>query len=143
MTDVSVVETGVRRKRGRPPGSGGLNGHRKLPQVTRDTLDGRTRIAREFEAIVDGISTDLGGADRLSTIQRSLIEAYAGCACVLNDLNTRALRGEPFDLLAYATCVSTLIRTAGRLGVKRVPRDVTTIDEYIASKSKIVTEDAA
>jgi hypothetical protein len=39
--------------------------------------------------------------------------------------NARALRGEPFDLLEYATAVSTLIRTAGKLGIKRVPRDIT------------------
>jgi hypothetical protein len=48
MTDVAVVENEVKRKRGRPLGSfkrENPNGHRKLPQVTRDTLDGRTRIA--------------------------------------------------------------------------------------------------
>ena len=82
------------------------NGHRKLPQITRDSLDGRTRIAHEYDSIVDGISADLGGADRLSVIQRTLIEAYAGVCCVLNDLNARALQGEPFDLLQYATAVS-------------------------------------
>jgi hypothetical protein len=110
-----MVETAIARP----------NGHRKLPQITRDVLDGRTRVAREFETIVSGISQDLGGADRLSTIQKSLVEAYAGMALVLSDLNARALQGETLDLNAYATAVSTLIRTAGRLGVKRVPRDIT------------------
>lgn len=101
------------------------NGHRKLPQITRDSLDGRTRIAHEYDSIVDGISADLGGADRLSVIQRTLIEAYAGVCCVLNDLNARALQGEPFDLLQYATAVSTLTRVANKLGTKRQPRDIT------------------
>ena len=34
----------------------GPNGHQKLPQITRDSLDGRTRIAHEYDSIVDGIS---------------------------------------------------------------------------------------
>jgi hypothetical protein len=116
----------------------GRNGHRKLPQVTRATLDGRTRIAREFATIVDGISTDLGGADRLSTIQRSLIEAYAGVCCVLTDINARALRGEPVDLLSYSTAVSTLTRVANKLGTKRLPRDITPpgVAEYLEHRER-------
>ncbi len=110
--------TPVQKKRG-------PNGHRKLPQITRDSLDGRTRIAHEFRSIVDGISADLGGADRLSTIQRSLIDAYAGVCCVLTDINARALQGEPVDLLQYSTAVSTLTRVAAKLGTKRQPRDLT------------------
>jgi hypothetical protein len=108
----------VKRKRG-------TNRRQKLPQITRDSLDGRTKIAHEYDSIVDGISADLGGADRLSVIQRTLIEAYAGVCCVLNDLNSRALQGEPFDLLQYATAVSTLTRVANKLGTKRQPRDIT------------------
>ena len=92
------------------------NGHRKLPQITRDSLDGRTRITHEFRSIVDGISADLGGADRLSTIQRSLIDAYAGVCCVLTDINARALQGEPVDLLQYSTAVSTLTEGRSQVG---------------------------
>jgi hypothetical protein len=44
---------------------------------------------------------------------------------MLNDINTRALLGEPVDLLAYSQAVSTLVRVAAKLGVRRVPRDVT------------------
>ncbi len=120
--------TPVKRKRGRPLGSlktyapgERRNGHRKLPQITRESLDGRTRI----RSIVDGISADLGGADRLSTIQRSLIDAYAGVCCVLTDINARALQGDPVDLLQYSTAVSTLTRVAAKLGTKRQPRDIT------------------
>ncbi len=114
------------------------NGHRKLPQITRDSLDGRTRIAHEFRSIVDGISADLGGADRLSTIQRSLIDAYAGVCCVLTDLNSRALQGEPFDLLQYATAVSTLTRVANKLGTKRQPRDITPpgVADYLQHRAR-------
>jgi hypothetical protein len=139
MTDVvSATIEPPRRKRGRPPGSGKPNGHRKLPQITRDTLDHRTRIAREFSSIVEGISNDLGGADRLSTIQRSLIEAFAGVCCVLTDLNARALRGEPYDLLEGATCASTLVRISNKLGVKRQARDITPpgVADYLQHKER-------
>lgn len=59
-------------------------------------------------------------------------------ALVLSDLNARALQGETLDLNAYATAVSTLIRTAGRLGVKRVPRDITPpgVAEYLQHRER-------
>jgi hypothetical protein len=135
-------------KRGRPrihaPGErrfaqpGDRNSHRPLPQITRDSLDGRTKVAHAYESIVDGISNDLGGADRLSTIQRTLIEAYAGVCCVLADLNARALQGEPFDLFQYATAVSTLTRVAQKLGTKRQPRDITppAVSDYLQHRAR-------
>jgi hypothetical protein len=53
---------------------------------TATTWDGRTNVARKFDSMVAGIVSDLGGADTLSTVQRNLIEAFAGASALLNHL---------------------------------------------------------
>jgi hypothetical protein len=123
----------VPRRRGRP------NGHRKVELLDRDALDCRSREARLFDAIASGIASDLGGSDRLSTIQTSLIEAFAGAACVLSSINTRAMTGEEaIDLVAYSTCVSTLVRVANKIGIRRLPRDITPpgVADYLQHKER-------
>jgi hypothetical protein len=115
------------------------NGHKKARLLSRNALDGRTTAAKQFEAIASGIAADLGGEDRLSTVQKHLVEAFAGCACVLSDINTRAMRGEePIDLLAYSTAVSTLTRVAAKLGMKRVARELNPpgVAEYLQHKER-------
>ena len=83
-------------------------------------------VAKQFDAIASSIAEDLGGEDQLSTVQKHLIEAFAGCAVVLSDINTRAMTGaEAIDLLAYSTAVSTLVRVANKIGLRRIPKDVT------------------
>jgi hypothetical protein len=95
----------------------------KLRLLARERLDGRTRVRRQFDAISAGIAADLGGEDQLSTVQKHLVEAFAGCAITLNDLNARAMLGEAIDIMAYSTAVSTLVRVAAKLGMARQPRD--------------------
>jgi YjbE family integral membrane protein len=63
------------------------------PQLlTRRELDGRTGAAKLFDPLVTGIEADLGGSDQLSTIERALVEAFAGAAVTLHNLNTRPIR---------------------------------------------------
>jgi hypothetical protein len=96
------------------------------PQLlTRDQLDGRTNAAKMFDQLVADIESDLGGRDRLSTIQRSLIEGFVGAAVTLHSLNVRLALGQDIDLAQHAQAVSAMVRVATRLGVRRVPRDVT------------------
>jgi hypothetical protein len=59
------------------------------PQLlTRDQLDGRTNAAKFFDQLVADIEADLGGREHLSTIERALVEAFAGAAVTLYHLNT-------------------------------------------------------
>jgi hypothetical protein len=75
----------------------------------------------------------------LSTVQKHLVEAFAGCAVVLSDINTRAMTGvEPIDLLAYSTAVSTLTRVAAKIGMKRVARELNSpgVAEYLQHRER-------
>jgi hypothetical protein len=103
------------------PARTGRDGRGKVRLLSRDALDGRTKARKQFDAIASGIAADLGGEDRLSTVQKHLVEAFAGCALTLNDINARALLGEPVDLLAYSQLMS-LVRQERRIGaVRNIP----------------------
>jgi hypothetical protein len=95
------------------------------PQLlTRDQLDGRTNAAKAFDRLVADIESDLGGSDRLSTIERSLIEGFAGAAVTLQHLNTQLALGQEIDLSQHAQAVSAMVRVASRLGLQRRMKDV-------------------
>lgn len=95
------------------------------PQLlTRAQLDGRTNAAKEFDRLVSAIEADMGGHDQLSTIEVALIEAFAGAAVTLNNLNTRLALGQEIDLSQHAQAVSGMVRVASRLGLQRRAKDV-------------------
>jgi hypothetical protein len=106
----------------------------KLRVLTRDNLDGRTKAAQQFDAIASGIAEDLGGEDRLSTVAKHLVEAFAGAALHVNDLNARLLLGEKVDIVNHAQAISAMVRVASRIGIHRIARDVTPPDvaDYVA-----------
>jgi len=97
----------------------------KLRLLTRESLDGRTKAAQKFDAVARAIAEDLGGEDHLSAIQKHLVEAFAGVSIHLGDLHARLLLGEKIDICEHATAVSTMVRIAQRVGVRRTQRDVT------------------
>jgi hypothetical protein len=97
----------------------------KFQPLTRSALDGRTTAAKLYDRLVLNIQNDLGGADACSTIENTLIEAFAGAAVRVNDQNARMLSGEEVPIGEIALAISALVRAASRIGLKRVPRDVT------------------
>jgi hypothetical protein len=104
----------------------------KLRLLTRDQLDGRTKAAQKFDAVAHAIAEDLGGEDRLSAIEKHLVEAFAGVSIHLGDIHARLLLGERINICEHATAVSTMVRIASRVGVRRVVRDVTpTVGDYV------------
>jgi hypothetical protein len=91
--------------------------------LTRAELDGRTNAAKLFDHIVGSITKDLGGD--VSTVTEHLICAFAGAALVLEDANVRLLTGREFDPGALCQAVTAMVRVGQRLGLTRVPKDVT------------------
>jgi hypothetical protein len=99
-------------------------------------------IAEKFEALVSGIASDLGGMDYLTTVQRQLVDAFAGAAINIQDLNARLLLGEEVDLTKHATAVSTLVRLAARIGTARVSRNVgeSVLTKYLVDTAELVDD---
>jgi hypothetical protein len=96
--------------------------------LNRESLDGRTIVAKVFDRLVEQIHADLGGRDQLSAIELALVEAFAGGAVTLDNLNTRILTGAEIDnamVAMHAQAISAMVRVASRLGLQRRQRDVT------------------
>jgi hypothetical protein len=102
-----------------------LDKKRTQPQLlSRAQLDGRTGAAKEFDRLVVAIEADLGGHDQLSAIEIALVEAFAGAAVTLNNLNTQLALGQEIDFSQHAQCVGAMVRVASRLGLQRRMKDV-------------------
>jgi hypothetical protein len=115
MHETSIDENRARSR----PSRGGGNSHRKLRLLNRNELDGRTTAAKTFDAIARAISRDLGGEDQLSTVQKHLVEAFAGIALHVGDCNARLLLGELVDITEHSQAASTMVRLAQRIGLQR------------------------
>ena len=101
------------------------SGKATRPQLlTRRELDGRTNAAKYFDQLVVDIENDLAGRDQLSTIERALIEAFAGASVSLQNLNTKLALGQDIDLSQLSQVVGAMVRVATRLGLSRRSRAV-------------------
>jgi hypothetical protein len=106
----------------------------KTRLLTRSQIDKRTAAAQEFDAIAKAIAQDLGGEDRLSTVQKHLVEAFAGCAIHVGHINALLALGQDVDILVHSNAISTMCRVASRIGTQRIARDVTpSVKDYVAS----------
>ncbi len=96
------------------------NGRNVLPNV-----DGRSLVARRYRDIADAILIDQGGVDRCSESRQQLIRRFAAAAVLAEQMESRLANGEQIDIAEHATLSSTLVRLAAKIGIDRVPRDVT------------------
>ena len=72
---------------------------------------------------------------QLYAIEKSLIQAYAGSAILLDDLNAHVVLGQEIDVGTHAQMTSALVRIPSRLGLQRRHHAVTpTVEEYLRSK---------
>ena len=99
-------------------------------------VDGRSALARRFKEVFGEISADLGGFDRMSEGQRQLARRCALLSVECERLEGQAVLGAEFDLDTYGQLTDRLGRAFQRLGMKRVPRDVTPSLASIVQKHK-------
>ena len=107
--------------------------------MNRSSLDGRTAVAKVYDQLVAQIHADLGGRDRLSAIELSLVEAFAGASVTLDHLNTRLLAGAELTQALVgmaAVASSTMVRVAMRLGIERRAKIVPSLDEFLAMRAR-------
>jgi hypothetical protein len=87
--------------------------------------DPNSAWARRFHDLASAHAVDLGGADRLSSSQLSLIRRCAAIQCELERMEARLSRGESVDLDVFTRTASHLRRIFETLGIERKPRNVT------------------
>jgi hypothetical protein len=103
-------------------------------------LEQATDSARFFGRMVRAIESDLGGRRGLSRIQTELVHAFCGAATAVNYLNRQVILGEgsEIDFSGFAVLASTMLRIGSKLGLRRIPRDVTpTVTDYLASLKQV------
>lgn len=107
--------------------------------INRDFLDGRWAVAKAYDSLVAAIHQDLGGADRMSTIELGLAEAFAGAKIVFGSINTKILTGAeitPAIANMHALSVSAMVRCASKLGTARRAKPIPSLNEWLAQKAR-------
>jgi hypothetical protein len=87
-------------------------------------LDGRSSAARRFRDLVNSYIADMGGADSCSDIKLGLLRRLAAVTVQAEVLEAKMINGEQVDIATLCTLASTTVRLSQRLGIERVPRDV-------------------
>jgi hypothetical protein len=90
--------------------------------------------ARRFYSIITrGIVSDLGGTDAVPTALRELIASFAGCATLLRTQNEKIIAGDAAEVVVsdYAVLVSSLVKLGSRIGLRRVPKEVVSLENYL------------
>ena len=99
-----------------------------------DQLDGRTGIAQLMRERYSVFTDDLGGAERLSYAQRSLCERALWLEYWLADQERTLAAGGKFDVGKWVQAANSLQGILSKLGLRKVPRDVQDLTEYLARK---------
>jgi hypothetical protein len=108
------------------------NRHDILPDV-----DGRSLLARRYKDIANAIAVDLGGADRLSEAKLQLVRRFSAAAVLAEALEAKLVRGEQIDITEHALLCSTLTRLVQRIGVDRIPREITpSLETYLQQQHR-------
>ena len=117
---------------------------KRIKPARRDLpIDQGSGAGRFYAKLVRDIEADLGGRRHLSRIESELIRGFAGSATLLQYMNVQVALGDvsEIDLGGYATLASTMLRIGSRLGLRRVPRDVTpSLDQYLALRAQAQDE---
>jgi len=99
-----------------------------LPHIT----DGRLTQARRFRDLVRAMISDAGGFENCSEVKLGLIRRLAAATVLSEDLEGKAVNGEPVDIGIFCQLASTTVRLAQRLGVDRVPKNITpSVKDYL------------
>lgn len=90
--------------------------------------------ARRFRDLVRSYLVDSGGVENCSEIRIGLLRRLAAATVLSEQLEARAIAGEPVNVTEFCTLASTSVRIAARLGINRVPRTLTpSVAAYVAS----------
>jgi hypothetical protein len=107
----------VKAKNGRARAS---NHRDLLPHIA----DGRHAQARRFRDLVRSMISDAGGVENCTEVRLGLIRRLAAATVLSEEIEGKAVNGEPVDIGTFCQLASTTVRLAQRLAVERVPRTV-------------------
>ena len=89
-----------------------------------------------MRARFDAVCADLGGADRLSYMQRSLVERALWLEYWLANQERELATGQAFDVSRWVQAANGLQGIYSKLGLERKARDVPSLHEYLKEASR-------
>jgi hypothetical protein len=115
---------------------GGLKPTAKAKLLTLDRIDGRTLAAKSVREMMSAIQSDLGGIEQLSTAELQIVQRAAVTGAILESMETEWLSGGPIDAPTYVALGNAQRRYLESVGIKRVPKPVQSLQEYLARKER-------
>jgi hypothetical protein len=106
----------------------------------RDVDCRKQGAARRVRTFARHFAVDLGGD--LSAAEQQLVQRTSVLAALLEDREARILSGEKISIGDYVAMISVQKQLLLALGIKRVPRDVSALSEYLAQQRDDVVEAA-
>jgi hypothetical protein len=100
------------------------NGSRLL-----EGLDARSAPARRYKDLQASMASDLG--NDLTEAQLQLVRTAAGLVVMREALDAQVLNGVAINTGQYTNIANSLKRVLLALGLKRVPKDVTSLGEVL------------
>lgn len=101
-------------------------------------VDGRSLPARDLRRRVAELAADLGGADRMSHAQQSLVLRAANLETFIATREAHLLKnGFKVDddfMRIQLQAVGMLLQLYGKIGLKRVPKEIPTLEQHLARK---------
>tara|TARA_R110001599_G_scaffold203973_3_gene401207 strand:- start:464 stop:820 length:357 start_codon:yes stop_codon:yes gene_type:complete len=99
-----------------------------------DELDGRLAVAQVMRERYRAFTDDLGGADRLSYAQRSLVERALWLEYWLAEQEQSLARGKDFDVGKWTQAANSLQGILTKLGLDRQAKDVPDLAAFMQQR---------
>jgi hypothetical protein len=119
--------------------------HRR--DILPESVDDRSAPARRYRDLVRQLASDQGGLDGLGEARLQLVRRFAGLCVVAELAEAKLAAGGELNIVEHSQLSSTLVRIASRIGLDRIPRDVSALPgDYLANlaragRSSLVEDD--
>jgi hypothetical protein len=111
-----------------------------------DGIDLRSSTARRYRDLVAQIASDCTGGvvSNLSETKLQLIRRFSAACVLAEEMEARLAAGEQIDITEHAQLSSTLVRLASRIGVSRLPKNISPLPlDYAHDAADAADEGAA
>lgn len=115
------------------------NGQDLLPGV-----DGRSPMARRYRDIAAALISDMGGIDRCTEARLQLLRRFSAASVMAEAMEADLVNGKQINIVEHSLLSSTLVRLAQRIGISRMPKNVTPyLHDYLEQAAASSSEDTS
>ena len=101
-------------------------GYERMPFA----VDGRGSLAKRFKEIAGQLMVDQG--KDLPAVRLQLVKRFVGCCVLCETIEGQVAAGETVGVSEYSALINSLVRLANRIGLDRIPKNVTpSLDDYL------------